>query len=735
MSDDAALLRLAASVGIETRYSDAWNRDQTVPRAVIEALLAAMGVAAETGEAPAFARAGAEAREARLCPPVVVVPAEAEFVSVPVVSPAEGKGRRLEWHVTHESGATHEGATAIDELPVDGAGERSLRLPSAPLGYGVLALRCGDREDRASLVIAPSRCYLPEDLADEHFAWGLMAQVYALRSPRNWGIGDFTDLARLAEGAGRRGARVIGVNPLHALFAAEPRHISPYSPSSRLFLNTLYIDATAVPDFADCAASQAHAALSETHHGIEAARRAALVDHAALATLKQTAFAQLYSGFRARHLGPSPNGALTARGEAFRAFQRDGGAALRRFAVFEALHEFNLAAGRGFAWRQWDIGLRDPLSPEVQAFVATRSERIEYFEYLQWEADRQLAAAARAGRDAGLSLGLYRDLAVGVDPNGADAWADQELLVTGATIGAPPDPLNLKGQDWGLAPVNPLVLRRGGYASFIASLRANMRHAGALRFDHAMALRRLYWVPQGAKPTEGAYVSYPFADLVRVLALESHRCRCAVIGEDLGTVPEGFREQMRAADILSCRVLLFEREPDGGFAPPERYPELAAASVGTHDLATLRGFWVGRDLEWRRRLDLYATPEQRTAEAAERAADRRRLIDALRRAGVLPCAEKGPVDDSSESELLLAISEGVHRFLGRSAARLVLVRLEDVLGETEQSNLPGTRDEHPNWRRKLSLAIDEMLRDERFRKLTRVLGQDRAWRSAAGRRR
>ncbi len=297
----------------------------------------------------------------------------------------------------------------------------------------------------------------------------------------------------------------------------------------------------------------------------------------------------------------------------------------------------------------------------------------------------------------------------------------------GAAIGAPPDLLNLKGQNWGLAPINPLALRRRAYAPFIAALRANMRHAGALRIDHVMALQHLYWVPGGMSAAAGAYVSYPFEDLLRILALESHRHRCAVIGEDLGTVPEGFRERMREANVLSYRVLVFERHADGSFIPPDQYSELSAASVGTHDLATFRGYWTGRDLDWRRRLDLYPTAEHRRVDEENRARERRLLLDALVREGVLPpgAADQFLQPDDTEAHQA-GLSEAVHRYLGRSTSRFVLAQIEDAVGELEQANLPGTIDEHPNWRRKLSLSVEEILDDPAFRQLAAALNEARA---------
>jgi 4-alpha-glucanotransferase len=736
MNVEPPLPRLAALAGVETRYRDVWGHEREVPDAVIAALLAAMGMP-DPATAGELAREMAAARWRRLCAPAVVLPAEEAGRRVPVHLPRAAGAPHLAWRLLDEAGAPREGRLAAAEASLADAADagaewgvetRLLPLPDdLAAGYYALHLECGGEAADATLIVAPAQCYLPEGLGAGRRAWGLTTQLYALRSARNWGIGDCSDLGVFTAGAARRGARTLGVNPLHALFAAEPRHVSPYSPSSRLFLYDLYIDPEAAPDFADCAAAQTFLAVPETQSRLAAARQAELVDHAAVAALKREAFALLYRSFRERHLGPG-GGARSERGAAFRAFQAAGGAALRDFATFEALHELNLAAGNGFSWREWEVGLQNPRSPEVAAFVAANSERIEHAEYLQWEADRQLGEAARRGAEAGLSLGLYRDLAVGVDPHGAAAWADQELLVPGASLGAPPDLLNMKGQDWGLAPIDPLVLRRRGYAPFIASLRANMRHAGVLRIDHVMALQHVYWVPRGMAPSEGGYIAYPFEDLVRILALESHRQRCAVIGEDLGTVPIGFRERMRDANILSCRVLMFEREADGSFIPPDRYPKLATASAGTHDLATCRGYWMGRDLEWRRALDLYGNAEQRAADGDNRARDRRLLLDALIREGVLPPVIAARLLGEGGPEYAPALVAAVYRYLGKTNARLLLVQIEDAVAELEQVNLPGTIDEHPNWRRKLSLTVEEILGDPAFVRLCAAVDEARAQR-------
>jgi 4-alpha-glucanotransferase len=675
------LRRVAGLVGIATRHTDALGVVHEPNEETLARLIAAFGLPADPQQA-----ADALAAEGNGAPFGLVAPIVHEEDPAPALHLRLPPGQAdAEWHCRFETGGGHAGRS-------DGA---VLRLPAAmPLGYHRLALVAGATSAEIGLIVAPSSCHLPPGLMPGARSWGLTTQLYGLRSARDWGIGDFTDLAVLCRDSAALGATTVGINPLHALFAAEPRHFSPYSPSSRAWLNYLYIDVTAVPGFAEDAAAQALAPAA----AIAAARGAEFVDYAAVAAVKRPVLEGLFRRFR-QHAG----GELAA---AFRGFRDEGGEALGAFAAFEALHEHVIASGGPFSWHGWPLALRNPRSPAVGAFVEANAERVLFFQFLQWMADRQLARAA----DAGLTIGLYRDLAVGVNPNGADSWADRELVVPGAAIGAPPDVLNRAGQDWGLAPINPRALRRRSYAPLIAALRANMRHAGILRIDHVMGLQRLYWIPSGSPATQGAYINYPFDDLLRLVALESRRQGCAVVGEDLGTVPEGFRERLQGARVLSYRVAMFERSHDGSFVPPADYPPLAAASAATHDLATLKGFWLGRDIAWRSALGLYPDAAAAATEAAERRRDRRLLLAALGGEGLLTAGRFGEfLPDDAAPVYTPELGQALLAYLARSRARLMLVQLEDVAGEAEQANLPGTTDAHPNWRRRLPMALDALL--------------------------
>ena len=542
------------------------------------------------------------------------------------------------------------------------------------------------------------RCYLPRTMRHGKI-WALTTQLYALRSARNWGIGDFTDLAQFAQIAGRAGAQAVGLNPLHALHPSNPAAASPYSPSSRLFLNVLYIDVERVPELAESAETQGAIHNADFRTRLERLRALALVDYPRVAALKFEMLERLHRVFRTNH-GRRP---FDQRAREFRRFVRARGVSLERLAVYEALAEFFRARDANcYGWQQWPAEYRTPDSPAVVRFAGEHRERVDFYLYLQWLAHEQLAAAESVALAAGVRL--YCDLAVGVEVNGADAWADPSTFVTSASLGAPGDPLNTRGQNWGLAPLSPIALRERAFEPFVALLRANMRYAGILRIDHVMALRRAFWIPRGGTAAEGAYVVYPMEELLEILALESKRERCAAIGEDLGTVPDGFRERMQAVRALSSRVLFFARDwNDGAFLPPERYPQLAAASVGTHDLPTLAGWWTG----------------DRNA-GEDRNRDRYLLVDALERGGALaPAGAARLREDAERGGTLAAFPElalAVHRFLALTSSVLSVVSIGDVLGETQAVNVPGTFDEHPNWRRKVSLPLESIESDGRLTK-------------------
>lgn len=554
----------------------------------------------------------------------------------------------------------------------------------------------GEWSGRAQVVIAPPSCYLPSawQSARKRAAtgngrwWGISVQLYGVRSRRNWGIGDFRDLADLLKWGASLGAAMIGVNPLHALL---PGAISPYSPSSRLFHNPLYLDIESIAEFREDAAIQAATRSARFQRRLERLRHAPLVEYEAVTDLKWRMLRRLYRTFSHHHLKRH-----TARARQFHRFVREQGEPLERFATFEALSRRFTRRGEPTAWISWPEAYRHPSSPAVRRFTVKRCHDIGFYQYLQWQCQLQLARAAKTAARIGLPIGLYTDFAVGIDPNGADAWAYQDVLVSGASVGAPPDRFSPKGQDWGLRPPHPVRLRETRYRFFIESYRRNLQHSGLLRLDHAMNLFRLFWVPQGHPATEGAYVTYPADDLLGILSLESRRQQVIVVGEDLGTVTSEIRASLMQHGLLSYRLLLFEKTTTGAFAPPYRYPAQAMAAVTTHDLPTLRGFWRGRDIEQKERLGLYPDGRLPDADRAARERDRIALIRALKQARVLHHTD-GHGDASFEDELTLA----VYRYLARTPCYLLAVTLEDLLGDLETPNIPcADPRRYPVWRRK-----------------------------------
>lgn len=576
------------------------------------------------------------------------------------------------------------------------------------------------RKDVPIFATAPS-CFQPAVLQDNGRLWGLSVQLYSLRSRRNWGSGDFTDLAALVDVVATAGGTFIGLNPLHALFPDNPAHISPYSPSHRAFLNVLYIDVEAVPEFAASEAARCRLASADFQAQLAALRATAVVDYVGVAQAKFAILPLLFAQFRQ---------AGGARALAFDDWRAQQGEALERFARYEALQaHFRKTAG-AWGWPAWPQEFHDPAAQAVADFARTHADAVAYSAWLQWIADTQLAAAAAFAQERGMALGLYQDLAVGANAGGAEVWSWQDVFAIGpdgtggASTGAPPDELNLLGQDWGLPPFVPHRLRAVAYAPFIDILRANMKHAGALRIDHVMGLTRLFWVPPDTPAAEGAYVHYDLDALLGLVARESQNNACLVIGEDLGTVPEGFRERLFEAGVLSYHPLIFERYPDAQFRLPADMPRQALVAASTHDLPTLAGFWRGIDLAVRTQLMLFPSDALRQHLITERDWDRGRLLWALQREGLLP--DGVSKDPTSLPELTPAVIAAIHAYLARSPAMLLVVQPEDLFGLTEQINVPGTlEDQHPNWQRKLPLPIEDWDTAEGFQRCVSALAAER----------
>ncbi|MFE9442810.1 4-alpha-glucanotransferase [Streptomyces sp. NPDC006602] len=678
------LSRLAALHGVATSYSPSPDRTVAASAGAVTRALAALGVDAGS---PAAVRGALAARERelreRLLPPTVAYWSGGTCDALDAL-PA---GTRL--RIETEQGETR---AAADQLP--------------PGVHRLTAAAPDGRTARAHLIVAPPRLPTPPGRS-----YGLLVQLYSLLSQRSWGMGDLGDLAQLTAWAGRAlGAGFVQVNPLHAAVPGAPTDPSPYRPSSRRFPDPVHLRVEDIPEYAYVTDRERVRALLERAERLRAAvlEKGALIDRDAVWGLKREALELV----RDVPLGPG-------RRAAYVDYLAEQGEALEDHATWCALAEVH-----GSDWHRWPAGLRDPRSAETARARGELMDRVDFHSRLAWLTDTQLTAAQRAARDAGMPVGVVHDLAVGVHPGGADAWAQQEYFAAGMSVGAPPDAFNARGQDWGLPPWRPDRLAESGYAPFRFLLRALFRYAGALRIDHVMGLFRLWWVPLGEPPTEGTYVSYDAEAMLAVLVLEASRAGTVVIGEDLGTVEPGVRETLRERGVLGTSVLWFERDWDGDGRPlpPDRWRADCLATATTHDLPPTAARLTGEHVELRDSLGLLTRPLDE--ERAEAAADTSEWLDLLARLGLLQ-GTGGGIDTSSEE----AEIQAVHRFLLHTPARMVGIWLPDTIGDRRPQNLPGTWDQYPNWRLPIAdtdgrpVTLEELAASPRLHALLEVLRQ------------
>ncbi|RDG39702.1 4-alpha-glucanotransferase [Streptomyces corynorhini] len=692
------LARLAELHGVATAYSPSPGVTVPVPDDTVVSVLAALDVDASGPAAVAEALSRAESAAAsRLLPPTVVLWADgaggATAAAPPPALAALPPGTTL--RVETERGGTV-------ELPRTAPDDAAAVWARLPLGVHVLAAEAPDgRARRATLVHAPAR--VPQPPARTH---GFLVQLYSLLSARSWGMGDLGDLAELAGWSGRAlGAGFVQINPLHAAVPGAPTDPSPYRPSSRSFPDPVHLRIEDVPEYAYVRGADRERldALVERAARLRASvlEKDALIDRDAVWELKRAALEILDTV----PLGPG-------RRAAYCDFLADRGTALEDHATWCALAETH-----GPRWSQWPAALRDPRSPETAEARRLLRDRVDFHSRLAWLTDEQLAGACRAARESGMAVGIVHDLAVGVHPEGADAWARGDAFAAGMSVGAPPDAFNALGQDWGLPPWRPDALAASGYAPFRDLLKSLLRHAGALRIDHVMGLFRLWWVPEGRRATDGTYVRYDAEAMLAVLALEAHRAGAVVIGEDLGTVEPGVREALERRGVLGTSVLWFERDWEGTGRPlaPETWRAGCVATATTHDLPSTAARLTGEHVELRHRLGLLGRPLER--EQAEDRAEVAEWLAALTRLGLLP------EGDGSEEEDIRA----VYRFLLRTPARMVGVWLPDTVGDRRPQNLPGTWDQYPNWRLPLADAtgrpttLEQLAASPRLHRLMDVL--------------
>ena len=705
-------------MGIIDEYVDmTGNEIRRTTDATRKALLGAMGLDAgnETEARRSLDRLDAEERQGLVAPTAVV---RSYDRGARMRARVDDDARSVAWSMimTDEQRRT---TTASGRAPVANGMAMIAYPPEIEPGYYDLhvTVRSGgmSREGGQRLIITPGRCPSPETILSGRRAFGLTANLYTVHSRRSWGIGNLGDLRSLIEWGCEIGAAFVGVNPLHAMFN-RGTDISPYSPVSRLFRNSLYLDIGAIPELT--ASSEARELLDSpgmraTHADLRGSDR---VEYERIAAAVDPVLRALHATFLERRASDAE------RGERYRRYIEVQGDALESFAVFMAL-DAHLAKGSGTArkpvpWHRWPKRFRDPRSPAVGDFRAANAREIDFHRYVQFELDCQLAAAADAARAGGMPIGLYQDLAIGTSPNGSDVWAFPDLFLEGASIGAPPDPMSALGQNWGLPPIDPRRLAYDGYRYWIQLVRSSLRHSGALRIDHVMGLFRQFWIPEGETGRSGAYVRFPSHDLLGILALEASRAGALVVGEDLGTVPTDVPPALKERNILSSKVLYFERTDGGGFKPAKSYAPLSLATASTHDMPTLAGWWEGRDIVLRNATGQLGTKGKGETDRdvvrarEEREREKEALLRRLAADGVL--AHARPPATSTE------LRAAVHEFLCITPAALVGISLDDIVGERDPVNLPGVGpDDFPSWTRRLRVTVDELRADATF---TEALG-------------
>ncbi|MDF8265373.1 4-alpha-glucanotransferase [Luteipulveratus flavus] len=692
---------LARSHGVATEYWDWRGKHVRVSDETIRTVLDAMGVESGSQEQVEQALAASKDDAWRRVLPRVVVLREGWTPWVAVHVP---HGSAITGVIHLESGEERKLAQAdhvVDPRKIDGVqtGEATLELPGdLPLGYHTLVVTFGEQEASTSVIVTPERLELPAALQTAR-AWGLTTQLYSVRSDRSWGLGDAADLAELGTWAARQGADFVLVNPVHAAEPVPTMEPSPYLPTSRRFVNPMYIRVEEVPEVGYLSAAE-HQMIE--WHGDDARRLNALADLDRDGTweAKQAALRMVFRQERTHR-----------RRRDFEEFCEREGQGLVDYATWCAL-----VIDRGLPWETWPEELRDPRGEAVAQERERLAEEVEFHCWLQWVVQSQLADAQRELKAAGMSLGVVHDLAVGVHPGGADAWALGDVLALGVSVGAPPDDYNQRGQDWSQPPWRPDRLAETGYAPYRDMLRTMIRLSGGLRVDHILGLFRLWWVPKGRPATEGTYVRYDHEALVGILALEAHRAGALVIGEDLGTVEDWVRDYLSDRGLLGTSILWFERKNDIEPKPPEAYRELCLASVTTHDLPPTAGYLDGEHIRVRNQLGLLTRPLEE--EVAEDEAQRDAVLAELRRRNLL-------AGDASVEDEVAAL----YRYLTWTPAKLIGVAVPDLVGDVRTINQPGTDEEYPNWRLPLAgpdgetVSLEGIMTSRRAKRLIRTVTQ------------
>jgi 4-alpha-glucanotransferase len=713
--------------GIESNYTDAWGKPAVIDPLTKQKLLGVMGY--EVADPTKLkSQADDDINKVWLSPlnPVQVLRVE-EAVQLSLRLPIELVNDQYLFTITTEQGETLcHSLTPVDEQLINIAHiddvefqEYLIQIPlELPLGYHQLSLSIdGDEIAAMRLIMAPKSCYKPQTIVDGNKVWGLSVQLYCLRSEQNWGIGDFSDLSYLLEKVAKQGAHFVGLNPIHALYPANPDACSPYGPSSRRWLNFIYIDVTALDGYQSIE-TQNIVNSDSFKQTLAAARAQELVDYPAVTGLKLQALSAVFDYQNSQYLSKN-----TKLNKAFKTFIAEGGESLQTLAVYDALQEDLAAQGKpAWGWPVFPAEFSDFKRPAVAKFTKKNAHRVKFFLWLQWQAAQQLAAANEVAVANKMCIGLYRDLAVGVSEGSAEIWGNKDLYCTSASVGAPPDILGPLGQNWGLPPMDPEKLYQQQYQPIIDLFSSNMKATGALRIDHVMALLRLWWVVKGDSAKQGGYVYYPVDDLLAILALESHKNQSLVIGEDLGTVPEEIRDKLADNGVYSYRVFFFEQAKDGGFYSPAHYPTQSMSTLTTHDMPTLTGYWHCYDLELGKELGLYPTEEILQALFISRHANKQAILDTLHSHNSVGDEVGYDVNYVGMSQQL---NFGMQKHMASGSSELLSLQLEDWLQMDKPVNIPGTFKEYPNWQRKLTRNLQGIFDDPMLNELAFSLTEAR----------
>ncbi len=730
--DESKLDELSDKLGMIRSFCDSntgiiYTADKKSKQTICKAL----GYLADTNEAmtESLSRLDEERFLTAVAPSIVATESELQPLVFEMSLESEYDDTEIRYQIKTENNERINGHFWFHDMPlieektiheINYKRRRVYLFMAVPIGYHQISFVVAPQKTvQAFLIITPDSCYMPPFTAQEKRVFGFPLQLYALKSATNWGIGDFGDLAKMIGIAGRLGASLVGVNPLNALFPDTPQDASPYCASSRLFLNPLYVDMECIPEAKTSRKFQAFKQTPSFQNELKEARENNLVQYETVAKLKYESFKVLHEEFLLTNFDKNGN-PITYRAKKFEAFKNLKGEDLTLFATYHLLRKQFLTQGKSAIWQEWDSVFQDKNSEAVRAFQQSHQTEISEIEYQQFVAFEQYERVIKAFQTADMPLGLYTDLPVGVGSNSAEVWSNRSVFMPLVTTGAPPDMFNKKGQDWSLSPFNPKQCAKEGFLSYRKVIASAMHGAGAVRLDHAFGLERLYLRVKGAT---GAYLKYPYKAMMGIVALESHRNKCMVIAEDLGTAPEGFHEKMYHAKALSFKIAHYLQE-NGVLLSPEKYPYLSLMATGTHDLPSYSAFWKGLDLELGYRMKTI-TKAQYQAHVENRKNERKTFVETFYQNN-LPMPERSMLNNDTKTVPDWFIPN-TYAFLARTKCLLLLVRFEDLLEQDEQINLPGTYLEYPNWRYKLPLPIEALEQNKNVKTICRLIAKERCF--------